>query len=57
VIHVLLALVEDKDVDGRDKPGHDGELKFRIASSLCVPQRPRLFLMLFPQLRLDLGHA
>jgi hypothetical protein len=24
-IHVLLGLQKKKDVDGRDKPGHDGE--------------------------------
>jgi hypothetical protein len=25
-IHVLLSFFGDKDVDGRDKPGHDGEV-------------------------------
>jgi hypothetical protein len=24
VIHVLLSFISSKDVDGRDKPGHDG---------------------------------
>jgi hypothetical protein len=28
-IHVLTALVDKKDVDGRDKPGHDEDLPKR----------------------------
>jgi hypothetical protein len=28
-IHVLTALVDKKDVDGRDKPGHDEDLSKR----------------------------
>jgi hypothetical protein len=25
-IHVLLSFLRDEDVDGRDKPGHDGRM-------------------------------
>jgi len=34
VIHVLLSLPENKNVDGRDKPGHDGWI-----DNLLAPDR------------------
>ena len=35
-IHVLTAALLSKDVDGRDKPGHDDALQMRLTSLLAI---------------------